>query len=169
LPSTVNSQFEGPFMNINNTQSGTVRLDLVESDGGALSGNVIFTSTGTGGNCLGNTTIGGNSTSNGFNLSIVTNEIVRTRFTIVTTTTRPDGSTTQTTRFATSGTVGTETRTGSDGTVTTTVTSEDDLTGVINIQLAISNNGNTLSGTYVTTGTICSNNTGTGDMTLNRI
>ncbi len=164
LPSTVNSQFAGNFQNINNTQRGTVRLDIVEDDSGAVTGNIIFESNTA--NCLGNNTVSG--TTNGFNLSIAS-EINRTRFTIVTTTTRPTGATTVSTRFATSGTVGTQTRTGSDGTVTTTVTTSEDLTGNLNIQLAISNNGNTLSGTYVTTGNVCSNSTGSGDMTLNRI
>jgi len=80
----------------------------------------------------------------------------------------PSGATTTTVRFSNTGTVGTETRTGSDGTVTSIVTTSEELSGNLNIQLAISNNGNTLSGTYVTTGNICSNSTGTGDMTLNR-
>ncbi len=41
--------------------------------------------------------------------------------------------------------------------------------GGSNFQLAISNNGNTLSGTYVTTATdTCSNGSGSGTITLNR-
>lgn len=41
--------------------------------------------------------------------------------------------------------------------------------GASNIQLAISNNGNTLSGTYVTeASTTCSSGSGSGTITLNR-
>jgi len=163
LPSTVNSQFAGEFRNQNGTQEGTVRLDIVEDDGGGVTGNIIFDAIGE--NCLGNSTVTG--TSNGFNISL-TSDQSRTRFIITTTVTRPSGATTTTVRFSNTGTVGTETRTGSDGTVTSIVTTSEELSGNLNIQLAISNNGNTLSGTYVTTGNICSNSTGTGDMTLNR-
>jgi len=59
LPSTVNSQFAGEFRNQNGTQEGTVRLDIVEDDGGGVTGNIIFDAIGE--NCLGNSTVTGTS------------------------------------------------------------------------------------------------------------
>ena len=167
LPSTTNSQFSGTYQNLNNTQSGTVRMDLVETDGdgtSAVSGNIIFTANGN--NCLNNGQVTG--TSNGFNISL-TAPITRDEYTITTTVTRSDNSASVSVRTSSSGTVGEVSRVNANGDSETVVTSVSSLSGNINIQLAISNNGNTLSGTYTTDGNVCSNQTGTGDMTLNRI
>jgi len=60
-----------------------------------------------------------------------------------------------------------------NGTITAGINSGASVTltvGNTNFQLAISNNGNTLSGTYVTTETagVCSSGSGGGSITLNR-
>ena len=184
-PTNVTSNFTGNYQSNNNLDSGTVTLDQIEnSDAGTVAGNIIFqpnpgvAST----SCLQNTTVAA-GTNNGFNISITSNEITNTindGFVIVTTTTIPDNpntpdvdesATNVSTVNSSTGVVGTQTTTQANGVVVTQVTTEAmgiELTGTINITLAISNEGNTLSGTYVTTGDICSNNTGTGEMTLNR-
>ncbi len=184
VPTNVTSNFTGNYASNNNLDSGAVTLDLIEdTDAGTVAGNIIFqpnpgvAST----SCLQNTTVA-TGTNNGFNISILSNTIEQTvsdGFTIVTTTTIPDDPNTTADESATNvstvnsstGVVGTQTTTQANGTVITQVTTAADdieLSGEINITLAISNAGNTLSGTYVTTGDICSNNTGSGQMTLNR-
>ena len=183
-PTNVTSNFTGNYQSNNNLDSGTVTLDLIEdTDAGTVAGNIIFqpnpgvAST----SCLQNTTVAA-GTNNGFNISITSNEITNTindGFVIVTTTTIPDNPNTDADESATNvstvnsstGVVGTQTTTQANGVVimqVTTASADIELMGTINMTLAISNEGNTLSGTYVTTGDICSNNTGTGEMTLNR-
>lgn len=183
-PTNVTSNFTGNYQSNNNLDSGTVTLDLIEdTDAGTVAGNIIFqpnpgvAST----SCLQNTTVA-TGTNNGFNISITSNEITNTindGFVIVTTTTIPDNPNTDADESATNvstvnsstGVVGTQTTTQANGVVimqVTTASADIELMGTINMTLAISNEGNTLSGTYVTTGDICSNNTGTGEMTLNR-
>lgn len=163
LPSTVNSQFSGTYKNINNTQSGSVRLDIVEDDSQNVTGNIIFAANGN--SCLNNGQVSG--LSNGFNLSLSA-PIKRDEYTIVTVVIRNDGSASTSTRTSGSGTVGTVERVNANGNSETVTTTVEELSGNINMQLAISNNGNTLSGTYTTDGNVCSNQTGTGDMSLNR-
>ncbi len=174
LPSTVNSQFSGTFKNQNNTQNGEIRFDIAEDEGGNIVGNMIVTNN-TNVRCIANGTLSG--VSNGFNISLVTTQ-TRSRFQIVTTRVRVTGTDengnpitteTVTTEFRDTGREGTTDSADGRGNRTTVVTTREDVTGNINIQLAISNNGNTLSGTYVADANLCSNSTGTGDMTLNRI
>jgi len=165
-PANVSSRFQGMFQNIPGTQSGTVIMDLSQPDAGTsgpVTGNLIFQANGN--NCLPNGSLEGNS--NGFNLTL-TAELVRTQFTITTTTELANGSTSTTVRTSSSGTVGTVESTDANGNSVSTVTAQDDLMGTLTIQLAISNNGTTISGTYVTSGNLCSNQTGSGEMTLNR-
>ena len=175
LPSTVNSQFSGTFKNQNNTQSGTIRFDVAENEDGSIVGNMIVTND-TDVRCIANGTLEGNS--NGFNIRLFTTQ-TRSRFRIETrrdtiTGTNPDTGEPIieqiiSIEFRDSGREGTRTSVDSRGLITTVITSREDVSGVISIQLAISNNGNTLSGTYVADASLCSNSTGTGDMTLNRI
>lgn len=178
LPSNVTSRFVGTFVNTPNTQNGTVTLDLSEING-SVSGNAIFESSG--GNCLKNATVSGTNT--GFNMALEAAQST-SEFTITTTTDRPglatgevdvDGNPvlgprriTVTVRTSSTGTPGTTTTTSSDGTITTVVTSESALGGTLRMQFAVSNNGNTLGGTYLVEGDTCSNSTGSGTMTLNR-
>ena len=174
LPSTVNSQFSGTFKNQNNTQSGTIRFDVAENEDGSIVGNMIVTND-TDVRCIANGTLEGNS--NGFNIRLFTTQ-TRSRFEIVTTRIRVTGEDDQgnpiltetvTTEYRDTGREGTTDSADGRGNRTTVTTTRVDVSGVISIQLAISNNGNTLSGTYVADASLCSNSTGTGDMTLNRI
>jgi len=186
LPSNVTSRFVGTFVNTPNTQNGTVTLDLAETDG-SVSGNVIFESSGS--NCLKNATVSGNNT--GFNMNLTAEQVSR-QYTIVitlrepdvvtdTTTGEPPVTTTTTTPGAiistrtiksSGGSVGETNRTLSNGNVENRVTTVADVTGTLSMQFAVTNSGNSLSGTYVITGTTadltCSNSTGSGTMTLNR-
>jgi len=195
VPTNVTAQFSGSYQSNNGLDRGTATIDLFESpDGLMVIGNLIFQASPGVGNalCLRNTTVA-NSVNNGFNLNIDGNPISvivsaadeEDLFEIVTTTTPVDDPDTDvdesvptiTTVIARSGVPGTQQRVLADGTVIETVTTliegeegeEVTLTGAINIQLAISNEGNTLSGTYVVDGNLCSNSTGAGTITLNRV
>jgi len=172
LPSSVTSQFEGPFSNQNNSQRGTIRLDLVQDSAGAVSGNLIVNSTGF--RCLANSPVTG--TSDGFNTSL-TSTLTRRRFQITSTErveeTDDNGNrivrNVVTETFSDTGTEGRVVTINAAGNEVTTVTTSTEVMGNVSFVLAITNNGNTLSGTYVTDGTVCSNSTGTGDLTLTRI
>jgi len=172
LPATINSQFAGTFTSQNGADAGSIRLDVVESDAGAISGNLIINSTGTG-RCLRNGRVSGSN--NGFNLNLMVT-LAANRFrvttTTTTTTTNPDGTAgtpmvSTTTRFSDTE-VSPSSTTNGDTMIVVTVEPAN-LSGNANFQLAISNNGNTISGTYLVDGDICSSNTGTGEVTLNRI
>ncbi len=172
LPSTVNSQFTGSFVNQNNSQAGTIRLDIAETDAGAVTGNVIIESTGFG-RCIANGTVTG--VNNGFNLNLMS-EQARRRFVVTTTRTRVTGmddmgnpitATSESVRFSDTR-VSPSSSSDGRGNSTDVTVAEEDVTGTINFQFAISNNGNTLSGTYTTSDDLCSNSTGTGEATLNR-
>lgn len=174
LPSTVNSQFSGTFKNQNNTQNGEIRFDIAEDEGGNIIGNMIVTNN-TNVRCIANGTLSG--FSNGFNISLITLQ-TRSRFRVLTEREQivgtdengnPIKETTTSEVYRDSGTEGVRDSIDSRGLRTTITTTREDVSGNINIQLAISNNGNTLSGTYVADASLCSNSTGTGDMTLNRI
>jgi hypothetical protein len=172
LPQNVTNRYVGTFQNTPGTQNGSIQLDLIET-AGVVSGNVIFTSSGA--NCLRNAPVSGNST--GFNIALEAAQSA-TLFTITTTVTIPaetadDGTVTParvttTIRTSTSGTVGTTLSTASDGTTTQVATSEGVEMGTLRMQFAVSNSSNTLNGTYIVEGTTCSNQTGSGSMTLNR-
>ncbi|GGZ98441.1 hypothetical protein GCM10008090_03640 [Arenicella chitinivorans] len=174
LPSTVNSQFSGTFKNQNNTQNGEIRFDIAEDEGGNIVGNMIVTNN-TNIRCIANGTLAGSS--NGFNISLITTQ-TRSRFLVITEREQIVGTddngepiieTTSSEVYRDSGSEGVRDSIDSRGLRTTISTTREDVTGDINIQLAISNNGNTISGTYVADASLCSNSTGTGDMTLNRI
>lgn len=169
LPQNVTSQFTGTFQSLNNAQSGTIILDLVEpptADGaGAVTGNLIIQSSGA--LCLANGTLEGTST--GFNLSLTSSQTRAGGFIVTTTTTSASGSNTVTVEMVASGVEGTVTSDDGNGNVTTVETAAaDELSGDITFQLAISNGGDTLSGTYTVDGDLCSNATGTGNLTVNR-
>ena len=187
IPTNVTAQFTGPYQSNNGLDSGTATIDLFETpDGLMVIGNLIFqTNPGVGSAlCLRNTTVA-DSVNNGFNLSITSNIITITTdqdvFTITTTTTPMDNPDTDidesvptiTVTQSLTGIVGTTQQVLANGTVIEVVTAidteENMVMGAINFQLAISNEGNTLSGTYVVDDTLCSNNTGTGTITLNRV
>ncbi|NND00151.1 MAG: hypothetical protein HKN85_08215 [Gammaproteobacteria bacterium] len=172
LPQNATSRFQGTYQNTPNTQSGVVIIDIFEDESGQITGNIIFQPDGLI-NCLRNAAVSGNS--NGFNISLVAPMSGRL-YTITTTITEPDdvsaggtvtpGAVTVEVRTATSGIEGTTTTTSSNGTVTTVETTSNDLEGDLNMQFALANNGNTLNGTYTTTGNLCSNQTGSGTMNL---
>ena len=164
-PSNVTQLFQGTFQNNPGTESGTVTLNIVDDGNGGITGNISFSASPN--PCLRNGTVTGDTS--GFNINFVVNQD-RTVFTITTTVTEinSDGTTgdvTTTIRTASSGTVGTVMTTTSTET-RQVITASQDLTGDLNAQIAISNNGSTLSGTYVVSGNACSNQTGTGTMNL---
>ena len=164
LPQNVTSLFRGTFQNNPGTQNGSVTLNIVEDAAGNITGNITFSANGN--NCLSNAPVTGNS--NGFNLAVSADQS-REEFTITTTITDNNGLQTVSVRTASNGTVGTVSTQNSDGSSRVEVTSQNaDLTGVFQVQFAISNNGSTLSGTYVVDGNTCSNQTGSGVMNLSR-
>ena len=195
IPTNVTSQFSGRYQSNNNLDRGTATIDLFEAaDGLMVIGNLIFqTDPGVINTlCLRNTTVA-SSVNNGFNLNIQGNPVTVTIefadeddiFTIVTTTTPPDNPDTDidesvptiSTSISRTGVPGTQQQVLPDGTVIETVTTREDgdegesadFMGSVNMQLAISNEGNTLSGTYVVDGNLCSKQTGAGTITLNRV
>ena len=195
IPTNVTAQFSGPYQSNNGIDSGTATIDLFESpDGLMVIGNLIFQANPGVGTalCLRNTTVA-SSVNNGFNVNIDGNPVSVVvaaideddLFSIVTTTTPLDDPNTDldesvptiSTVISRSGTPGTQQQVLANGTVIETVTTlitgeegeEVTLMGAVNIQLAISNEGNTLSGTYVVDGNLCSNSTGAGTITLNRV
>ena len=169
LPQNVTSRFSGTFQNTPGSQNGTLTIDIVESATGVITGNIIFTSSAS--NCLRNAPV--NGTSNGFNVSLSAAQN-RVEFVETTTVTRPGTEemptpvVTTTIRKLENGQAGTTTTTAGDGTTTVVVTVENALSATLNMQFAVSNNGNTLSGSYVTDGNTCSNQTGSGSMNLSR-
>lgn len=172
-PASVTSRYEGTFQNTPGTQSGNMTLNLSEDAGNTVTGNVIFTSSGS--NCLRNASVTGTTTGFNFNLAAdQSGELFTTTTTTVATTVNPDGTETSVTESivtteASAGVVGTVRTELGGGRVATAVTTSSNVSGQLQMQFAIGNNGATLSGTYVTTGDVCSNQTGSGDMTLNRI
>lgn len=164
LPQNVTSTFLGSYQNTPNTQSGTITLDIQESTGGAVSGNIIFVSAGNN-NCLTNTTVSG--TSSGFNLNLSGDQSGEV-FTTTITTTSASGSTSTSTRTSRTGQVGTESFTNSDGSARSETTTVETTSGTLNMQFSISNGGNNLGGTYIVDGNVCSNQTGSGTMTLTK-
>lgn len=195
IPTVVTSQFSGRYVSNNGIDRGTATIDLFEAaDGLSVIGNLIFQADPAVGAalCLRNTTVA-SSVNNGFNLNIIGTEVMvvlaaideEDLFEIVTTTTPLDdpdtpideSTPTITTVISRSGVPGTQQQVLANGTTITTVTTlidgedgeEVTLMGAVNIQLAISNAGNTLSGTYIVDGNLCSNSTGAGTITLNRV
>jgi hypothetical protein len=64
---------------------------------------------------------------------------------------------------------GTTVTTLSNGNVVTRVTSApEETSGSLTMQLTVGTGGATLNGTYTTTGNVCSNQTGSGTMSLSR-
>ncbi|GAA6139643.1 hypothetical protein NBRC116583_33900 [Arenicella sp. 4NH20-0111] len=173
IPASVTNRYQGTFQNTPGTQSGSVSLNLSEDTARAVTGNIIFTSDGS--NCLRNATVTGTTT--GFNFDLTASQAGEL-FTTTTTITRTElddaGAEVVTTesitvRESTTGTVGTVNRDLGGGRNSSAVTTSAGVTGNLNMQFNIGNNGATLQGTYVTDGDICSNNTGSGVMSLNRI
>lgn len=164
LPQDVTSIFRGSYENTPSTQSGNITLDIQETTGGVVSGNIIFTSAGDN-NCLTNTTVSG--TSSGFNLNLSGDQSGEV-FTTTITTTSSSGSTSSTTRTSRTGQVGTQSFTNSDGSARSETTTLENTTGTLNMQFSISNGGNNLGGTYIVDGNVCSNQTGSGTMSLSK-
>ncbi|MFT7526440.1 MAG: hypothetical protein ACI9LY_001587 [Arenicella sp.] len=164
LPQNITSLFTGTYQNTPGTQSGTMTLDIVEDTAGGVTGNLIFVPAGNN-NCLTNTPVSG--TSNGFNLSLTGDQSGEV-FTTTITTTSTSGSTSTTTTTSRTGQVGTESFTNSDGSARSEVTSVVNTSGTLNMQFSISNDGNNLGGTYIVDGDTCSNQTGSGTMTLTK-
>jgi uncharacterized protein YceK len=164
LPQNVTSQFKGTYQNTPGTQNGTLTLDIVENAAGVVTGNLIFVA-GTPSNCLTNAPV--NGTSSGFNLSLSADQSGEV-FTTTITTTSTSGSTSTTTTTSRTGRVGTESFTNSDGSSRSETTTVEDTTGTLNMQFSITNNGNNLGGTYVVDGNTCSNQTGSGTMSLTK-
>ena len=187
VPTIVTSQFSGRYVSNNGIDRGTATIDLFEAaDGLSVIGNLIFQTDPSVGTalCLRNSTVA-DSVNNGFNLNILGSPVavlIVDDFFVTETTTVPaddpdtdideSQNVTISTSVSRSGVVGTQQQALSDGTIITSVTTfeedEAEVQGAVNIQLAISNEGNTLSGTYVVDGDLCSNQTGAGTITLNR-
>jgi hypothetical protein len=169
LPSNVTNSFRGTFQNTPGTQRGTVIIDIQDVNG-VVSGNIIFTSEGD--NCLRNSAVNGSST--GFNLNLVADQTGREFTSIITEREAPDenggeGPLVSSIEVrSSSGTVGTFVTTLGNGNVVTRVTTVADVTGNLNMQFTIANSGSTISGTYTTDGSVCSNGTGAGSMNLSR-
>ena len=164
LPQNITSLFKGSYQNTPGTQSGTITLDIVEDASGGVTGNLIFVAAGNN-NCLTNASVSG--TSSGFNLSLTADqsgEIFTTRITITST----SGSTSTTTTTSRTGQVRTESFTNSDGSARSEATTVVNTSGKLNMQFSISNSGNNLGGTYIVDGNTCSNQTGSGTMTLTK-
>ena len=179
IPQNITSTFQGSFQD-NGGPTGNITLNLSDNNQGVVTGNLIVT----GNSCLQSGSFS-NGTSNGFNVTIP--DITQTgvapadMFEVVTTTTgpdvtNPDGSVTPgavsiSTVIRSTGTPGTQQITQADGTVVTIVTTLIEggapTEGTLSFQLAITNNGSTLSGTFVTTGTVCPAGQGSGSVTLN--
>lgn len=169
IPASVTDRYQGTFQNTPGSQSGSMTLNLSEDTARAVTGNVIFTSDGS--NCLRNATVTGTTTGFNFDLLAVQSGDLFTTTTTITET-DSDGVTTiesVTTRESSSGTVGTVNRDLGGGRNSSAVTTSASVAGNLSMQFNIGNNGATLQGTYVTDGDICSNGTGSGIMTLNRI
>lgn len=184
LPSNVTNSFRGSFQNSPGTQRGTVVIDIVDTNG-VVSGNIIFATQDDVSNCLRNAAVTGTST--GFNLNVTADQTGQQFTTTITergpdvetTTTSTSGVETTTTTageliseivvLSSSGQEGTFITTLGNGNVVTRVTTAaSQVSGTLNMQFTISNQGNTIAGTYTTTGDICSNQTGSGTMTLSR-
>ena len=182
VPQNITSTFSGSFTD--GAQSGTLTLNLSDNNAGVVTGSVLVS----GNTCLQNGTFS-DGVSNGFDVTISgidqTGPAGADMFEVITTTTGPgttvtnaDGTTTTTpgavsitTVIQSSGTVGTQQVTQADGTVVMTVTNlidgDDGAVGFLNLQLAITNGGSTLSGTFVTTGDVCPPGQGSGSIVLN--
>lgn len=177
LPSNVTSRFVGTFNNTPGSQNGTVIID-VQDVNGVVSGNIIFESDGD--NCLRNATVDGQST--GFNLNLTADQSGR-EFTTTITEREPSTETTDEDGNpvtlpgevisiievkSSSGTVGTFNSTLANGNEVERVTTVADVAGNLNMQFTITEAGNSINGTYTTTGSVCSNGTGSGRMSLSR-
>lgn len=171
-PASVTNRYQGSFQNNPGTQDGTLTLNISEDASRAITGNIIFSSDGA--NCLRNSTVSGSST--GFNITLTADqagELFTTTTTVTVTTVNDDLTETTVTESITTvessaGVVGTRRTELGNGRVSTAVTTSASVSGSLNMQFAIGDNGNSLSGTYVTTGDVCSNQTGSGTMTLSR-
>ena len=170
-PVNTTSNYTGTYQSNNGSDSGSVTLDIFESTTDqTISGNLFFTPNNAANSCLLNTTVTGNT--DGFNMTLVTAQFSETVEIYTTVTEVTDGTGTvirSTTSESRSGTVGTVvTTSGSQTTTRVTTVAEETVSGVMNIQLSINNDGANLSGTYIVDGDICSNQTGSGSMNLNR-
>jgi hypothetical protein len=165
LPQNVTSLFRGSYQNTPGTQNGTITLDIVEDASGVVTGNIIFVAAANN-NCLTTAPIASGN-SNGFNLTLTADQSGEI-FTTTITTTSTSGSTSTTTRTSRTGQVGTESFTNSDGSSGSETTTVVNSSGTLNMQFTISNGGNNLGGTYVVNGNTCSNQTGSGTMTLTK-
>ncbi|MEM7361260.1 MAG: hypothetical protein AAF431_19405, partial [Pseudomonadota bacterium] len=163
LPANVTSRFQGTYENTTGSQMGTVTIDIVETPDGSVTGNIIFQSSGS--NCLRNAPVTGTST--GFNLSLTADQ-AGLLFTTTVTVTTASGFSSETVTISTTGRVGSTSVTNSDGSTTSTVVTSEQTTGTLNMTFTITNNGANLGGTYVVSGNTCSNQSGSGDMTLIR-
>jgi len=154
IPNNITGTYRGEFESSNENSRGTVTLNIAEDDGGTISGNAIFESFFDDDRCFANGIVTG-STS-GFSVfmelsaTVTVTTSTPTSEPVTTTTTNPDGTTTTTT---------TEVSTGVE-----IEESEEEIN--VNFQLTQSNNGNTLTGTYV--GANCSNATGSGSIVFFR-
>ena len=168
VPQNVTSTFQGSFTDVVGT--GSITLNLSDDNAGNVSGNLIVT----GNTCLQSASFTG-GVSNGFSLTLSgipqTGPDSPDTFEVVTTTTAADGAVTMTTVIQSSGTPGTQTQTLADGTTIMTVTTlmEGDAgeVGTLGFQLAITNGGSTLSGTFISEGAGCPAGQGAGSITLN--
>jgi len=173
VPQNVTSVFQGSFQDASG--SGTLTLNLSDNGAGVVTGNIIVS----GNSCLLNGSFT-DGVSNGFNVTI--NGIEQAgqgMFQVVTTTTSPDttdaaGMTVAgevisvTTVVQPTGTVGTQQSVASNGnTVETVTTALDGAMGTLSLQLAVTNGGNTLSGTFVSEGDVCPAGQGSGSIVLN--
>jgi len=170
----VTSTFQGSFTD--GPASGSITLNLIDNNAGAVSGSIIVS----GNTCLQTANFTG-GVSNGFNLTLSDiPQVGASMFQVVTTTVVPPsldstgaeipntGGTTISTMVVSSGTVGMQQQTLADGTVITTeTTAVDGAEGTLSLQLAISNGGSTLSGTFVSIDAGCPAGQGSGSITLN--
>jgi len=170
VPQNVTSTFQGSFTD--SVGSGSITLNLSDDNAGNVSGSILVG----GSTCLQSASFSG-GVSNGFNLTIGIPQSLPAgpgepdTFMVVTTTTTPDvtnadgtttpGSVTITTEILPTGIVGMEQQTLADGTtievVTTLIAGEEGMEtmGTLTFQLAITNGGSVLSGTFISEGDVC--------------
>ena len=161
VPSNVTSRYTGTFNNTPGSQSGTVIIDIQDVNG-VVSGNIIFQSSGD--NCLRNSTVSGTST--GFNLALSADQTgQRNSVTIEEREPGENGAqgalVSSVTFLIASGVEGTVVTELGNGNIQTRITSApQETSGTLDMQFTVGGGGSTLSGTYTTTGNVCSNQTG---------
>lgn len=126
LPDNITGTYSGAFENTAGTESGTMTLNIIESETGVVTGNIIFETQDNEENCFVNGSISGTTSS--FNVVLTANQSFEVTVT----------------------------------TVSGTVVSTTNFDGTIEYLLTQSNRGRNLTGSYITTGNICSNFTGAG-------